>query len=79
VVHAEFEHPAVDVFGRYAGADFTDQHVETFSRKPSGLAHAGKGIGAVNFDLPGFAQRRTGCIDIGHGVSGISQKLTCPM
>ena len=71
-VHAEFEYPAVDVLRRHARFDFTDQHVETFGREPPGLAHALESLRAVNFDLPGFAQRRTGCIDISHGVSGIS-------
>jgi hypothetical protein len=59
------------MLSRDAGLYFIDQHVQAFGRKPSSLAHAGEGFGAVNLDLPGFTQRRTGCIDICHGVSGV--------
>jgi hypothetical protein len=68
MIHAEFEHFPIDVLGRNARPDLVDQHVQAFGRKLSGLAHAFKGIGAVNLDLPGFAQWRTGRIDVGHGV-----------
>jgi hypothetical protein len=68
------------MFRRHSRLDFANQHVETFGRKPAGLAHAREGIGTVNLDLPGFAQRRTGCIDISHGASKIMAcQIACLM
>ena len=68
MIDAEFEDQPVDVLGGHARLDLADQHVEALGRQPAGLAHACEGGRAVNLDLPGFAQRRTGRIDIGHGV-----------
>src|SRR6516164_4622419 len=68
VIHAELEHCAIDVLGRHARLDLADKQVQAFGGKPPGLAHAFESGRAVNLDLPGFAQRRTGCIDVGHGV-----------
>jgi hypothetical protein len=59
------------MLGRDAGADLADQHIQALGREPAGLAHAFEGGGAVNLDLPGFAQWRTGCIDVGHGVPDV--------
>ena len=39
-------------------ADLVVEHVEAFGDEPAGLAHAGEGFGAVQFDLAGLAQRR---------------------
>jgi len=67
VVEAEFVHQPVDTLGRDARLDFWYQHVETLGGEPPGLAHAFKGGGAVDLDLPGLAQRRGSRVDIGHG------------
>ena len=43
------------------------QHVEAFGDQLPGLAHAFEGVRAVKLDLAGFAERRDGGVDVGHG------------
>jgi hypothetical protein len=68
VIHGELEYQPVDALGRYAGGHLVGEHVEAFGHQPAGLAHAGEGIGAVELDLSGLAQRRARRIDIRHHV-----------
>jgi len=43
------------------------EHVEAAGGQLPGLAHAVEGGGAVDLDLAGFAERRQGGVDVGHG------------
>ncbi len=67
MIGAEGEDQPVDMLGGDAGLDLAHQHVEAFGREPSGLAHAREGSGPVDLDLAGFAQWRTGRVDVVHG------------
>ena len=65
---AELVNQPINVLRGDAGRDLGRQHIEAFGRQPPGLAHAVEGGGAVDLDLSGFAQRRDGRVDVGHGV-----------
>ena len=66
MVVAELVDQPIDALGGDAGPDLAGEHVETFGRERSRLAHAVERGGAVNLDLSGLAQRREGRVDIGH-------------
>jgi hypothetical protein len=50
----------VQFFGRHAGHNVRHQRVEDFGREPTGLAHAFKALGSVQFDDPVAGQTGLG-------------------
>ena len=78
VGHGEVERHFVEREGGDSGLNFSRQHVQSFSRKPAGLAHSGKGSLSVKLDLAGSAalcclgvdENHTNCPAIAPAIAG---------
>ncbi len=70
VIEDELARQVVQAFGRHAGLDVGDQHIQAFGRQPAGDAHAFEVFGGVNLDAAGADGH------VGDGVEGHAAGLS---
>jgi hypothetical protein len=85
IVLGKLENDVIERLGRHAWHHGIHHQVQSLRRQLSGLAHALKGVGPMELDLAGIAQRRFKRIDIPHhrtnscaGFAGASRAARLP-
>ena len=79
MIHDEFPHQIVEMFGGHAGLHFRHQHIEAFSHETSRLAHTCEAFGIVNANFARAHRQQEGSVSHQSGPFRGGNTCICPL